>query len=101
MFPYDARTGCYLRATGRAAIADLADANAENLRPDPEVDAQRGRIFDRLIEIDLSELEPGWVGPHTPDLRHTAAEIGAFADREGYPKGHQECAHRLLHQLLL
>ena len=86
VFPYDARTGRYLRATGRAAIADLADANAENLRPDPEVEAQRGQIFDRIIEIDLSELEPGWVGPHTPDLRHTAAEIGAFADREGYPK---------------
>ena len=38
-----------------------------------------------MIEIDLSTLEPAWVGPHTPDLRHTASEVGAWAASEGYP----------------
>src|SRR5476649_1626282 len=37
IFPYDANTSAYLRATGRAALADLAEANAEHLRVDPEV----------------------------------------------------------------
>ncbi len=85
LFPYDEATGRYLRATGRAEIADLADANIENLQADPEVEAQRAEIFDRVLEIDLNALEPGWVGPHTPDLRHTVSTVHAFAEREGYP----------------
>ena len=66
-------------------VANLADAAAADLRPDPEVEAQRTQIFDRLIEINLSELEPAWVGPHTPDLRHTVSEIGKFAEAQKYP----------------
>jgi aconitate hydratase len=85
VFPFGAATSRYLRATGREAIADLAEANAELLRADPEVEAQRAEIFDRVLEINLSELEPAWVGPHTPDLRHTVTEMGAVAEREGYP----------------
>ena len=85
VFPYDDATARYLRATGRDAIADLADAHAQELRADPEVEEQRADIYDRVIEIDLSTLEPGWVGPHTPDLRHTVSEMRDAAAREGYP----------------
>lgn len=85
LFPYDAAAGRYLRATDRAGLADLADANADDLRADPEVEARRAEIFDRVVEINLSELEPGWVGPHTPDLHHTASEIREFALQQGYP----------------
>jgi len=85
VFPFDAATARYLRATGREAVADLAEANAANLTADPEVDAQREAIFDQVIEIDLSTLEPAWVGPHTPDLRHTASEVGPWAESQDYP----------------
>ena len=69
LFPYDAAArAMYLKATGREAIADLADRYAEHLRNDPEVDADPERFYDRVIEIDLSTLEPHLVGPHTPDL---------------------------------
>ena len=85
VFPYDERTATYLRATGRAAIADLADAHAADLRADDGVSDQRAALFDRLIEIDLSALEPGWVGPHTPDLRHTVSEVRSFMEGESYP----------------
>ena len=85
IFPYDEASGRYLRATGRAALAELADAHRADLEPDAAVEAQRDAIFDRLIEIDLDELEPGWVGPHTPDRRHKVGEMRAFAEREGYP----------------
>lgn len=85
VFPFDAATSRYLRATDRDAIANLAEAHAELLRADPEVEAQRATIFDRVLEINLSELEPAWVGPHTPDLRHTVTEMRAVAKREGYP----------------
>ena len=85
VFPFDAATARYLRATDRAAIAELAEAHAPDLTADPGVEERRAEIFDQVIEIDLSTLEPAWVGPHTPDLRHTASEVGAWAASEGYP----------------
>jgi len=85
VFSYDLQTAKYLRATGREALADLADRYAEHLRNDPEVDADPERFYDRVIEINLSELEPHLVGPHTPDLDRPIAEVRAEAEREGYP----------------
>ncbi len=52
-------------------------------RDDPEVDADPERFFDRVIEIDLSTLEPHLVGPHTPDLDRPVSEVAAEAAREG------------------
>ena len=85
LFPFDSRTADYLRSTGRAEIAELAEANAEHLRADDGVEDARHEIFDRVIEINLSELEPAWVGPHTPDLRNTVAEIRDFMEGQSYP----------------
>ncbi len=85
LFPFDSRTADYLRSTGRADIAELAEANAEYLRADDGVSDARHEIFDRVIEINLSELEPAWVGPHTPDLRNTVAEVRSFMESQDYP----------------
>ena len=85
LFPFDERTAAYLESTERAAIAALAREHAEHLRADDEVEAAREQIFDRVIEINLSELEPAWVGPHTPDLRNTVSQIGAFMAEQSYP----------------
>jgi aconitate hydratase len=38
LFPYDAHAAAYLKATGREALADLADARAEHLRIDDDVE---------------------------------------------------------------
>ena len=65
--------------------ADLADEYAEHLRNDPEVDANPEQFYDRVIEIDLSELEPHLVGPHTPDLDRPISEVRAAVEAEGYP----------------
>jgi aconitate hydratase len=67
-FGYDESMSRYLKATGRAAVADAADAIKEHLTGDPEVYANPEKYFDRVIEIDLSELEPHLNGPFTPDL---------------------------------
>ncbi len=85
VFPFDAATARYLRATERGELATLAEAHAAQLRADPTVEAQRHEIFDRVIEINLDELEPAWVGPHTPDLRHTVSAVGEWAAAQGYP----------------
>src|SRR5450631_1757324 len=48
LFSYDDRTRRYLQATHRDDIADLADRYATYLRPDPEVEAEPERFFDRV-----------------------------------------------------
>ena len=85
LFPYDLNNAKYLKATGREAIADLADHYAEFLTDDAQVDGDPERYFDRVIEIDLSTLEPHIVGPHTPDLDRPVSEVAAEAAREGWP----------------
>jgi aconitate hydratase len=85
IFPYDERMSIYLRATGRAELAALADANADLLRADPEVEADPKAFFDEIVEIDLSRLEPHLVGPHTPDLARPTSRMSADAEEHGYP----------------
>ena len=75
IFPYDQRMGDYLKHTGRAELAALADANLEILSADKEVFADPKKYFDQVIEIDLSTLEPHLVGPHTPDLAHPISKV--------------------------
>jgi aconitate hydratase len=85
LFPYDDRAAQYLKSTRRAAHADLADTYAEHLRADPEVADGPGRFYDRVIEIDLDQLEPHLVGPHTPDLDRPISHVKAAAIAQDYP----------------
>ena len=75
IFPYDERMETYLKYTNRGNIAELANQNKESLVADSEVEANPEKFFDRVIEINLSTLEPHIVGPHTPDLARTITEL--------------------------
>ena len=77
VFPYDERMERYLRATGRGDLADLANANTALVTPDPEVADDPAPYFDRLVEIDLSTLEPHVVGPHSPDRARPISMLAA------------------------
>src|ERR1700710_812748 len=48
-FGYDESMERYLRATGRADIAELANGIKEHLTADPEVYANPGKYFDQII----------------------------------------------------
>ena len=85
VFPYDARMATYLKATGRADVAALADANQQYLVADPEVHKTPEKFYDRVIEIDLSTLEPHVVGPHSPDVARPVSQLKADAKAHGYP----------------
>src|SRR5437879_4296863 len=85
MFPYDDRSAMYLKATEREEVADLANAYARHLRIAPEVEEEPERFYDRVVEIDLDELEPHLVGPHTPDLDRPVSEVRGAVETEGYP----------------
>src|ERR1700738_1943356 len=66
IFPYDQRMARYLGATARGALAELADRFTHLLAADSEVEATPVDYFDRIVNIDLSKLEPHVVGPHSP-----------------------------------
>ena len=85
LFPYDARTADYLRATGRAELAADCDARAEDLRADPEVERDPDRFFDEVVRIDLGALEPAVNGPDSPDNAHTVATVGRWAEANDVP----------------
>ena len=85
-FGYDTSMDRYLRATGRADIARMANKVKEHLTGDAECYADPEKYFDQVIHIDLSKLEPHINGPYTPDL---AWPISKFADavrENGYPE---------------
>ncbi len=85
VFPWDAHVDAYLRATERAALADLAEGAPELVTPDPEVEADPERYYDQVVRIDLGTLEPHVTGPHTPDLARTVSELKEAVARENYP----------------
>lgn len=84
-FPFDETMATYLRATGRAAIADLAEKHADELRADPEVENHADQFFDRVIEIDLDTLEPHVNGPHSPDLAWPLSKLAEAVRKESWP----------------
>ena len=86
IFPFDSKSAAYLDATGRAEIAALAQKNAAYLQADPEVLANPGKYYDRLIEINLSELEPYVNGPFTPDAAYPVSEFAKIVKEKGYPQ---------------
>ncbi|KAG5832485.1 hypothetical protein ANANG_G00291660 [Anguilla anguilla] len=79
VFPYNHRMRTYLEKTGRGDIAALAEEYKEDLIPDP------GCHYDQIVEINLSELKPHINGPFTPDLAHPVEDIGAVAEKNGWP----------------
>ena len=84
IFPYDKRMETYLKYTNRGDIAELANINKELLVADPEVNDNPESFFDKVIEINLSTLEPHIVGPHTPDLARTISELADDVKSKDY-----------------
>ena len=80
VFGYDQHMSDYLKATGRGDIASAADKVTDHLRAD------EGAQYDKVIEIDLSQLKPLINGPHTPDLAHkVGSAIGKAASENSWP----------------
>ncbi|MBK9253962.1 MAG: aconitate hydratase [Saprospiraceae bacterium] len=84
-FGYDDSMSRYLHATGRAEIAALADHVKAELTGDAECYANPEKYFDRVIEIDLSTLEPHVNGPYTPDLAWPLSEFAQAVRDNNYP----------------
>jgi aconitate hydratase len=77
IFPADEHMARYLRATGKAALVPLFEQHLHLLEPDKEVEADPAKYYDRVVELDLSKLEPYIVGPHSPDRARPISQLAA------------------------
>lgn len=82
IFAYDKKMSDYLKATGREEIANMADELGDYLKSDPRSEM----LYDQVIEINLSELEPHVNGPFTPDLAWPISEFKDAVKKNGYPE---------------
>ncbi|MDH3286271.1 MAG: aconitate hydratase [Betaproteobacteria bacterium] len=77
IFPADDRMATYLKATGRGDLVPHVKKNQLLLEPDPEVEAEPEKHYDRVVRLDLSKLEPHIVGPHSPDRARPLSKLAA------------------------
>jgi aconitate hydratase len=84
-FGFDDSMERYLRSTGRAEVADMANKIREHLTGDSEVYANPAAYFDEVIDINLSELEPHLNGPFTPDLATPISKMKEEAAKNNWP----------------
>ena len=85
IFPFDASMAEYLEGTERGELAKLAEEYKQLLTADEEVLENPESYYTRIIEIDLSTLEPHLVGPHTPDLARPVSAMAQAVKDEDYP----------------
>ena len=86
LFPFTLNMATYLRATGRDDVAEWATAVSDYLEADMDVQAQPDSFYDRVIVINLSELEPHINGPFTPDAATPISEFATKVKENGWPR---------------
>ena len=86
LFPFDLNMATYLRATGRDDVAEWATAVSDYLEADMDVQAQPDSFYDRVIVINLSELEPHINGPFTPDAATPISEFATKVKENDWPR---------------
>lgn len=85
LFPYDNNSYEYLKVTGRQDVATLAMGCEANLRADKEVLCNPEEYYDRVIDINLSDIEPHLNGPFTPDAATPISHMHSLIEQNGYP----------------
>ncbi len=89
VFPFDDSMVRYLKATGRKAVADMAKKVAKDLRADDAVVANPDKYYDRVIEINLSEVTPFINGPYSPDAAMPIDTVAKTIKEKGIPSNLQ------------
>ncbi|KAI8092417.1 aconitate hydratase [Gilbertella persicaria] len=79
VFPYHSCMRDYLHATGRGSIAHAADTMANYLRAD------KGAVYDQVVDIHLDQLEPHINGPFTPDLATPLSQFKQAVKENQWP----------------
>lgn len=77
VFGFDARMSRYLKATRRGDLVPIIEAHQHLLAADAEAVDDPEALYDEVIRLDLSTLEPHVVGPHTPDRARPISQLAA------------------------
>lgn len=85
IFPYTEKMCNYLHKTGRKNIAEYANKYKHLLSAD------EGAEYDRVVEIDLSALQPHINGPFTPDLATEIGDLSKKTKDNGWPENIDVC----------
>ncbi|KAK0663266.1 Aconitate hydratase [Lasiodiplodia hormozganensis] len=80
IFPYTEATAAYLDATSRSYLREEASRWRHNFSADS------GAEYDRVINIDLSKLEPFINGPSTPDLATPTSAFKEEVSKNSWPE---------------
>ena len=82
VFPYTQSMAEYLVSTNRSHVAREASiVNDSTGFLGADLDAE----YDRVVEVDLGEVEPRLNGPFTPDISTRVSDMGNFVRREKHP----------------
>ena len=84
IFPFDESMIKYLKITNRKHISDIAEQYSSLLCADSDIEKNPEKYFDKVIEINLSALEPYVVGPHTPDLARPISQLAEDVSENDY-----------------
>lgn len=82
IFPHSPAMDRYLAATKRDYVAQAANRVRDVLLTADEGSHQ---YYDRIIDIDLSSLEPHVNGPFTPDLAHPISRLKSAVAEKDWP----------------
>ncbi len=86
IFVYDETMNRYLKSVGREEDARWAESVAEILTQDDTCETDPEKVFDQLVEIDLSKIEPAHAGPDSPDNVIHVKDFRKMAEKEKWPK---------------
>ena len=73
-----------MKITNRKHISDIAEQYSSLLCADSDIEKNPEKYFDKVIEINLSDLEPYVVGPHTPDLARPISQLAQDVSENDY-----------------
>ena len=85
IFPSNSQTLDYLENTNRSDVSTIIGQNLELFNADKEVANNPDKFYDKVININLNNLQPSVAGPHTPDIINTLDTIEAYLIKEEYP----------------
>ncbi|KAJ3116878.1 aconitate hydratase [Phlyctochytrium bullatum] len=80
VFPFTRSMSDYLKATNRADVAAGAEAAASG----GFLSADKSANYDKVIEIDLSSIEPSINGPFSPDIATPLSKFKDFLKENGW-----------------
>lgn len=83
VFAFDDRMARYLEATNRGELVPLCKEYHHILEPDEDLFTDIESHYDAVVRVNLSELEPHVVGPHSPDRARPISALAAELNEAG------------------